>query len=152
MIGLFLFFTFAASQASSQSQVHDRNENTFPPPSASKEDFSSDGKDGAVGTEKSDSGSGESSGGEGKCLDDIGQQEKEQFSSATCSKAKKAKEAPQLIRNLFVGFIVLFPFVIFILLLRIQPDSETKTKIKKLQWRASAEFCNICTIMQDFCV
>ena len=43
------------------------------------------------------------------------------------------KEAPQLIRNLFVGFIVLFPFVIFILLLRIQPDSETKTKIKKLQ-------------------
>ena len=26
MIGLFLFFTFAASQASSQSQVLDRNE------------------------------------------------------------------------------------------------------------------------------
>ena len=45
-----------------------------------------------------------------------------------------AKEAPQLIRILFVGFIILFPFIIFVALLRIQPESETTTKAKKLQW------------------
>merc|ERR1719264_2470910 len=78
-------------------------------------------------------GSGESPGnlandiGEGKCVDE--QEEKEEFSSSTCSQARKAKEAPQLIRNLFI----LFPFVIFVALLRIQPDSETRTKTKKLQ-------------------
>merc|ERR1719458_1666876 len=69
--------------------------------------------------------------GEGMCVDE--QEEKDQFSSSTCSQARKAKEAPQLIRNLFIGLIVLFPFVIFVALLRIQPDSETSTKTKKLQ-------------------
>ena len=44
-----------------------------------------------------------------------------------------AKEAPQLIRNLFIGFIILFPFIVFVLLLRIQPDSEAATKTKKVQ-------------------
>ena len=44
-----------------------------------------------------------------------------------------AKEAPQLIRNLFIGFIILFPFLVFVLLLRIQPDSEAATKTKKVQ-------------------
>ena len=44
-----------------------------------------------------------------------------------------AKEAPQLIRNLSIGFIILFPFLVFVLLLRIQPDSEAATKTKKVQ-------------------
>ena len=43
-----------------------------------------------------------------------------------------AKEAPQLIRNLFIGFIILFPFLVFVLLLRIQPDREAATKTKKV--------------------
>ena len=44
-----------------------------------------------------------------------------------------AKEAPQVIRNLFVIFVALFPFIIFVALLRIQPESEITTKTKKLQ-------------------